>query len=338
MKTTDFSFHLTNFLTTYMSGQRNSSINTIKNYRDAFKLFLIFCKEEKNIIPEKLTISKITSQLIQDYYNWLQTSRGCSINSRNHRRTALNSFFGYLQIEAPEHMFLCQKILAIPKKKSPQTVVGFLTPQAMTDLLGMPNQLNKAERKELVILTLLYDTGARVSELCGIKIRDIRLEAPAIITLTGKGNKTRHVPIMKNTVTLLQQYLSDIGYGNLKSSDYPLFVNCHNAQYTRKGISYIISKYEKRANEQSIQLAEFKITPHIFRHSKAMHLYQAGIDLIYIRDILGHVDISTTEIYAKLDTERKRDALERAYPEITKSNLPDWNDDTDLIAKLTALV
>ena len=338
MKTTDFSFHLTNFLTTYMSGQRNASINTIKNYRDAFKLFLIFCKEEKKLLPEKLTISKITSQLIQDYYSWLQTSRGCSINSRNHRRTALNSFFGYLQIEAPEHMFLCQKILAIPKKKSPKTVVGFLTPQAMTDLLGMPNQLNKAERKELVILTLLYDTGARVSELCRIKVRDIRLEAPAIITLTGKGNKMRHVPIMKNTVMLLQQYLSDIGYAELRSSDYPLFINCHNTSYTRKGISYIISKYEKRANEQSIHLADFKITPHIFRHSKAMHLYQAGIDLIYIRDILGHVDISTTEIYAKLDTERKRDALEKAYPEITKSNLSDWNDDTDLIAKLTALV
>lgn len=338
MKTTDFSFHLTNFLTTYMSGQRNASINTIKNYRDAFKLFLIFCKEEKNIIPEKLTISKITPQLIQDYYNWLQTSRGCSINTRNHRRTALNSFFGYLQIESPEHMFLCQKILAIPKKKTPKTVVGFLTPEAMMNLLSLPNKFDKTERKELVILTLLYDTGARVSELCNIKIRDIRLESPAIISLTGKGNKTRYVPIMKNTVKLLQQYMSDIEYDYTKNPDYPLFVNCHNVSYTRKGISYIISKYEKRANEKSIQLANFKITPHIFRHSKAMHLYQAGIDLIYIRDILGHADISTTEIYAKLDTERKRDVLEKAYPEITKSNLPDWNDDASLIDKLTNLV
>lgn len=321
-----------------MSGQRNASINTIKNYRDAFKLFLIFCKKEKQLVPERLTISKISSELISEYYDWLQTSRGCSINSRNHRRTALNSFFAYLQIEAPEHLFLCQKILAIPQKKTPKTVVGYLTPQAMNDLLSLPNHFDKSERKELVILTVLYDTGARVRELCDLKIRDIRLQPPAIITLTGKGSKTRHVPIMKNTVLLLNQYLSDLGYDNLKNSNCPIFINCYHAPYTRKGISYIISKFEKRATQESIHLADFRIIPHIFRHSKAMHLYQAVIDLIYICDILGHVDISTTEVYARLDTERKRDALEKAYPEITEFTLPDWNNDVDLIDKLSKLV
>lgn len=338
MKVSDFSYYLTNFLTTYMSGQRNASINTIKNYRDAFKLLLIFCKDEKHITPEKLTISKITPQLIKEYYDWLESARGCSVNSRNHRRTALNSFFSYLQIEAPEHLFLCQKILVIPQKRTSKTVVGYLTPQEMKALLALPNRSILSERKELVILTVLYDTGARVSELCNLKVRDIRFEAPSIITLTGKGEKTRHVPIMKNTVLLLKQYLSDLRYTDTKTVNAPLFINCHHSPYTRKGISYIIAKYEKRAIESSIHLSDFKITPHIFRHSKAMHLYQAGVDLIYIRDILGHVDISTTEIYAKLDTERKRDALEKAYPEITASTLSDWNDDTDLIDKLSNLV
>ena len=338
MKASDFSYYLTNFLTTYMSGQRNASVNTIKTYRDAFKLFLIFCKDEKDIIPEKLTISKISPQLIKEYYDWLEKSRACSINSRNHRRTALNSFFGYLQIEAPEHLFLCQKILAIPKKRTPKTVVGYLRPEEMKSLLALPNRSISSERKELVILTVLYDTGARVSELCNLKIRDIRFESPSIITLTGKGEKTRHVPIMKNTVLLLKQYLFDLGYADTKNANAPLFINCHHAPYTRKGISYIITKYENRAIESSIHLSDFKITPHIFRHSKAMHLYQAGIDLIYIRDILGHVDISTTEVYAKIDTERKRDALEKAYPEITASTLSDWNDDSDLIDKLSKLV
>lgn len=338
MKTSDFSYYLTNFLTTYMSGQRNASVNTIKNYRDAFKLLLIFCRDEKHIPPEKLTISKITQQLIKDYYDWIESARGCSINSRNHRRTALNSFFSYLQIEAPEHLFLCQKIMAIPQKRSPKTVVGYLTPLEMKALLALPNRSILSERKELVILTVLYDTGARVSELCNLKVKDIRFENPSIITLTGKGEKTRYVPIMKNTVLLLRQYLSELGYPDLKATNMPLFINCHHIPYTRKGISYIIKKYEKRAVESSIHLSDFKITPHIFRHSKAMHLYQAGIDLIYIRDILGHVDISTTEIYAKLDTERKRDALEKAYPEITASTLSDWNDDSSLIDKLTKMV
>ncbi len=142
---------------------------------------------------------------------------------------------------------------------------------------------------------------------------------------------------MKNTVLLLNQYLSDLGVSENHQS-IPLFTNSRHCKYTRKGISYIISKYEKRANDQFLIMPNFKITPHIFRHTKAMHLYQAGIELVYIRDILGHVDISTTETYAKIDTERKRDALEKAYPEITTHNLQDWNDDVNLIEKLSKMI
>ncbi len=320
-----------------MSGQRNASINTIKNYRDTFKLFLIFCKEKKNIKPEKLTLSKISKELVKEYYDWLEQDRNCSVNTRNHRRTAINSFFKYLQTEEPEHLFLCQKVLSIPKKKTVKSVIGYLTPDEMKILLSMPKKSILTERKELVLMTLLYDSGARVQELCDLKVRDIRLTSPAIVTLTGKGQKIRHVPLMKNTVLLLNQYLSDLGVSENHQS-IPLFTNSRHCKYTRKGISYIISKYEKRANDQLLIMPNFKITPHIFRHTKAMHLYQAGIELVYIRDILGHVDISTTETYAKIDTERKRDALEKAYPEITTHNLPDWNDDVNLIEKLSKMI
>lgn len=337
MKASDFSYHITNFLTTYLSGQRNTSIHTIKNYRDAFKLFLIFCQEKKHIKTEKLTFSKISKELITEYYDWIEIDRHCSVNTRNHRRTAINSFFKYLQTEAPEYLFLSQRIISIPKKKTPKTVIGYLTPVEMKALLSMPEKSILSERKELMIMTLLYDSGARVQELCDLKVRDIRLTAPATLTLTGKGNKTRHVPLMKNTVLLLNQYLNDLGITE-NHQNIPLFVNSRHCKYTRKGISYIISKYEKRANDQSLPMPDFKITPHIFRHTKAMHLYQAGIDLVYIRDILGHVDISTTEMYAKIDTERKRDALEKAYPEITDHNLADWNDYTDLITTLSKIV
>ena len=202
----------------------------------------------------------------------------------------------------------------------------------------MPDKANVYERRELVLMTVLYDTGARVQELCDLRVRDLRLESPAIVTLTGKGRKTRHVPLMKNTVSLLIRYLEDQRIENPYGCDRPLFMNRHHAAYTRKGISYILEKYEKRARDVSSMLPDFTISPHIFRHSKAMHLYQAGIDLIYIRDILGHVDIATTEVYARVDTERKRDALENAYPEITGSTLADWNDDEDLIRKLSRLV
>ncbi len=172
-----------------MSGQRNASINTIKNYRDTFKLFLIFCKEKKNIKPEKLTLSKISKELVKEYYDWLEQDRNCSVNTRNHRRTAINSFFKYLQTEEPEHLFLCQKVLSIPKKKTVKSVIGYLTSDEMKILLSMPKKSILTERKELVLMTLLYDSGARVQELCDLKVRDIRLTSPAIVTLTGKGQK-----------------------------------------------------------------------------------------------------------------------------------------------------
>ncbi len=338
MKPSDFSYHLTRYLTDYLAGQRNSSRNTLKTYRDTFKLFLVFCKNEKGIQPERLTLSKISDTLVREYYDWLEKTRGCSPISRNNRRTAINSFFKYVQIEAPEHLLLCQKILSIPKKRCTKPVIGYLTPDMLKLLLSMPDKANVYERRELVLMTVLYDTGARVQELCDLRVRDLRLESPAIVTLTGKGRKTRHVPLMKNTVSLLSRYLEDQRIENPYGCDRPLFMNRHHAAYTRKGISYILEKYEKRAREVSSLLPDFTISPHIFRHSKAMHLYQAGIDLIYIRDILGHVDIATTEVYARIDTERKRDALENAYPEITGSTLADWNDDEDLIRKLSRLV
>lgn len=133
-----------------------------------------------------------------------------------------------------------------------------MTPQEMKALLALPNRSILSERKELVILTVLYDTGARVSELYNLKVRDIRFEAPSIITLTGKGEKTRHVPIMKNTVLLLKQYLSDLRYTDTKTMNTPLFINCHHAPYTRKGISYIIAKYK---NELSNLLFIFSPLP-----------------------------------------------------------------------------
>lgn len=338
MKMNDFSYHLTHYLTDYLAVQRNSSVSTIRTYRDAFKLFLIYCKTEKNIQPERLTFAKISDKLVKEFYDWLEKNRGCSIISRNSRRTAINSFFKYVQIEASEHILLCQKIMAIPMKRCAKPVIGYLTPDMLKLMLSMPDKDDVNGRRELVLMTVLYDTGARVQELCDLRVCDLRLEAPAIVTLTGKGRKTRHVPLMKNTVELLARYLKDQSLSGLGIVDRPLFMNRSHKKYTRKGISYILEKYEMQAREVSSLLPDFKITPHIFRHSKAMHLYQAGIDLIYIRDILGHVDIATTEIYARIDTERKRDALENAYPDITKSTLSDWNDDEDLIKKLSRLV
>jgi site-specific recombinase XerD len=157
-----------------------------------------------------------------------------------------------------------------------------------------------------------------------------------MITLTGKGRKTRHVPILGNTVELLRSYMLEHNLFQNGKLDTPLFVNQRHTKLTRGGVSHILQKY---ADEVLITHpdSQKRITPHVMRHSKAMHLYQSGINLVYIRDILGHADISTTDIYARADTESKRKALENAFPDITPDVLPDWGKDENLIAFLNSL-
>lgn len=337
MKPTDFAKYLTEFLSIYLPNQRNISKNTIYSYRDTFKLLINYCQDIKTIPIEKLTLSNFSSELITDFLAWLETDRACSISTRNQRLAAIHSFFRYVQSEEPSGLFYYQKIVAIPIKKAKQTVtVEYLTPEAMKMLLEQPDKQAQRGRRDLALISLLYDSGARVQEVCDIKIRDVNLQAPAVIRITGKGNKTRRVPIMHNTVTLLQNYLLENRLDKPGREEEPLFTNNQHHQLTKKGVAYIISKYVTSARKTST-LVPPKVNPHMLRHSKAMHLLQAGVNLIYIRDFLGHVDIKTTEIYARADIETKRKAIENLYPDLIDSNLPDWSKDQALLSWLSEL-
>ena len=195
-------------------------------------------------------------------------------------------------------------------KKAPIPVVNHLTPDALKLILAQPDLLKASGRRDLTMLSVLYDTGARVQELADLTVRDVRLDPPPIVTLTGKGRKTSQVPLMSNTESLLRQYMAETRLLQNGMQDCPLFFNSQRGKLTPKGISFILDKYVSRARSMSSIIPD-KVTPHCFRHTKAMNLLQAGVNLIYIRDLLGHVDLSTTEIYARTDTELKRKALEK---------------------------
>lgn len=229
----------------------------------------------------------------------------------------------------------CQDIMAIPVKKQPQTSVHHLTVEQMRCLLSAPDRSTRSGRRDATLLATLYDTGARVQELVDLTVGDIRLQKSAVITLTGKGCKTRHVPLGTNTVALLANYLTEFRLDLPGGDGYPVFFNQRHAKLSRGGVAWILDKY--RALADTHELARAKISPHILRHSKAMHLYEAGIPLPYIRDILGHVDLSTTEIYARASTEAKRKALEAAYVDVISSDMPEWNQDRGLLGWLTSL-
>ena len=337
MKPTDFAKHLTEFLSVYLPSQRNVSRNTIHSYRDTFKLLIRYCQETKGILAERITLNVISSKLLAEFLEWLETERKCSISTRNQRLAAIHSFFRYAQLEEPSGIFHFQKVMAIPTKKAKKTVVEHLTPEAMKQLLEQPDKHTPKGRRDLTLMSVLYDSGARVQELIDIRVCDVIMEAPAVtIVLTGKGNKIRRVPIVKNTASLLQNYLLENRLDQPWKNEYPLFTNNQHNKLTREGIAYIIAKYVESARQTST-IVPSKVKVHMLRHSKAMHLLQAGVNPIYIRDFLGHVDLKTTEVYARTDTEQKRKVIENAYPDLIDGNLPDWSKDQTLLSWLSDL-
>jgi len=330
MKPTDFSYHLSKFMTDYLAGQRNLSTNTIKSYRDTFILLFGFLNNNHHLPIEKISIQKINKPLVEEFLNWLETKRNNSISTRNQRLAALHSFFRYLQGEKPEYLFHCQKIISIPFKRGRKATIKYLSDKSMKIILSSPDKNTPSGRRDLTLLSTLYDTGTRVQELADLKVRDVRLETPAILNIKGKGRKNRHVPILNQTKNLLRQYLKEQKLMTNDKLDHPLFFNKQRKKLTRQGVTYILKKH---ASEVSLD----NITPHILRHTKAMHLLQAGINLVYIRDFLGHSELATTEIYARADTEMKRAALEKVKNNVIPKNISNWQENQDLMDWLNKL-
>jgi len=337
MKPTDLAKHMTAFFSDYLPGVRNLSSNTILSYRDAFRLLLTYCRNCENIPTEKLRVASFDDKLLVRFLDWLQRERGCSIATRNVRLAAIHAFFRYVQAQEPGLLFSCQLVLNIPFKKYQQPIIQHLTPEQTRNILAAPGFSTRDTRRDTTLLSVLYDTAARVQELCDLRVRDIRLDQPAIACLTGKGRKTRNVPLIANTVKLLRSYMEEHNLLKNGCQDLPLFINQRREKLTRGGVSHILSKYAAFvAAEQSD--FPLKPTPHCLRHSKAMHMYQAGVNLIYIRDFLGHVDISTTDLYARVDVESKRKLLENVCPDLAPSDeLYDWSRDQNLLDYLNNL-
>lgn len=327
MKPTDFAKHVSEYFSVYLPGQRGLSANTIRSYRDTFCLLLEFCQTEKNIKIEKFSLSQFSKELVEDYLTWLENERKCSASTRNQRLSAIHAFCRYLISESPEMLLSCQRVLSIKLKRCAKPQIRFLSAEEISEILSKPDSSDRYGRRDLTILCLLYDTGARVSELINIRVKDVRFDDFPVVKLTGKGQKTRAVPLMSKTAEHLKNYILENKLVLPEKADNYLFTNHQNHQLTRAGITYILQKYS----------AKDKITPHILRHTKAMHLLQAGINIVYIRDILGHVDISTTETYVRADTEMKREALEKVYKDLTPNAVSLWNNDSNLMDWLHSL-
>jgi len=336
MKPTDFSIHVTSFLTHYLAAQRNLSANTIKAYRDVVTLLLRFCRDVQGIAPEKLRLEQIDVSLVEAFLDYLEKERRSSPRTRNHRLAALHAFFRYVQTEEPDRMLQSQKILAIPQRRHARPTVAYLSKEELAEVLAQPDLRTPPGRRDAVLLSILYDTGARVQELIDLSVGDVRLDPPAQLRLLGKGRKMRAVPLMENTVQLLRDYIHETHLDRSEQFDKPLFRNMRNQRLSRSGIRYILHKYLVRARSKRPSLNR-TVSPHTLRHSKGMHLLQSGISLDMIRDFLGHVDVKTTQIYARANLEMKRNALEKITPPSPVPSIPSWQQNKNLLDWLRSL-
>ena len=331
MKKTDFTKALTAYFSTYLPLTCGVSPNTCNSYRDAFKLLLLYFQEEKGVPANSIELRLLNRNLVSDFLDWLEAQRKVSVTTRNQRLAAMKAFAHYVQYRNPEYLENCTDIITMRPKKHEKPVIPFLTEDELKALLAQPDPSTRHGLRDLTLLSLLYDSGARVQEITDLQLKDIRLTNPAMVTLTGKGRKTRQVPLMKETCTLLDTYIRNFDL-NSEPLTAPLFFNKKGEALSRYGITYILKKYVSKAE---LDGSARKISPHGLRHTKAMHLLRAGVNMIYIRDFLGHVDISTTEVYARIDAEMKRKVFEEKVPNFTPNTTMPWEEDKDLLQWLT---
>jgi len=325
-KKTDFAKYLSRYLSSYLPYERNVSSNTIAAYRDSFVLFINYMKDEKHIKADKITLESMTKDNVISFLNWLTGQKGCNISTRNCRLAAIHSFISYLQYEKVEKLNEWQSILSIKAMKKESNAPNYLTVDGIKLLLAQPDIEDYCGLRHLALLALMYDTGCRVQELIDITVDSLRIQTePYTIRIYGKGKKTRIVPMVRNQIVLLQKYMNRYGLNENNCLNYPLFFNNRGEKITRTGVTYILKKYADMARQITPSLIPERISCHTIRHSKAMHLLQAGVNLIWIRDLLGHKSIQTTEVYARADSKQKRVALERAYTDM----LPDKTKDRE---------
>jgi site-specific recombinase XerD len=297
---------VTDFFIVHLGKERNASQHTVMAYRDSLKMFLCFAARLRSHTIDRLELEDLSVEVVLEFLNYLEKDRGNTVHTRNLRLTAIHSFFRYTLSREPALASFCQRVLAIPFKKTTRRTLGYLSEEEMKSLLAQVDRTAVRGERDYVLIALLYDTGARVQELLDLKPSAFRLEKPAFVRVTGKGRKERLCPLLPQTARLVSNFLAE-----QRHEDRPCFLNRYGQQLSRHGVRYVLKKYLAVAQQEMPPLGRPGISPHSLRHTKAMHLLQAGIPPVTIKDILGHADIKSTEVYVETDLEMRRKALER---------------------------
>ncbi len=315
------------FFETYLGAEQDLAGNTIASYSTCVKLLIPFCCDRLKKKIDALAMEDIDAQLILQFLDYLEDQRENLPQTRNTRLAAIHTFFRFLALQDPTMIETCNRICAIKPKKTPHRIQPSLTCQQVDAFLSVVQRESLWGLRDHALLLFLHNTGARVSEVANLQVGDLRLEAPFHVSLIGKGNKQRIIPIWKETAQAIRRYL------DLRNRDYDqqiVFLNTKGRPISRFGIGHIVTKYHLLAQQKCPSLKEVNVTPHTFRHTAALHFIQSNVDIATVKDWLGHADINTTQLYFSISLEMKEKALQaRQLPQIAsvlESETPRWQD------------
>lgn len=302
--------HLTAFLRDRLPRERGASPHTCDAYAYAFQLLLGFAAQRLKRRPSELTLEQIDAPLVLSFLNDLESKRGNSARSRNARLAAIRSFARFVEYRAPSCMQQIRALLAIPMKKTDEKLVSYLTHHEVQAILDAPDPSSRDGVRDRAMLHVAFAAGLRVSELVGLRLDDVLLQPQPAIHVRGKGRRERTLPLWKTTVKALRAWLALRGHAACPE----LFLNARRAPLTRDGFEYILAKHAAVAAVSVPSIAKKRVSPHVLRHSCAMHTLEATHDIRKVALWLGHASVQTTEIYVRADPTEKLEAIDAVLP------------------------
>jgi integrase/recombinase XerD len=327
---------LRSFFADHLPRVRGTSPHTVHSYRDTFVLLLRFIADRRRCSVADLDVENLGPQDVLEFLHYLEVERRNVAATRNVRLAAIHAFFRYCAAEHPDRLEQCQRVLAIPFKRTGSRAIEYLEFPEIQAVLATIDRTAAAGRRDYALLATMFNTGARVQEIVTLRVRDLQLETGPHVRLFGKGRKERLCPLWSQTAKILRALLAERVSQPLTED--PLFLNHRGERLTRFGVRYILRKYCTRARAVTPTLAAKRLHPHSMRHSTAVHLLRAGVDIVTISQWLGHVSITTTNRYATVDLETKRKAIEQARPvNDVDSSVALWRTDASVLTWLEAL-
>lgn len=298
------------FLLVHLKSTKGLSPNSVQSYRDTLRLFFIYVALKKKKKTSRLNLDDFTSDLVLDFLEHSEVARKNKVRTRNHRLALLRIFFSYLLIHDEERAGIYEKILLISTKRESHPLIECLEPKEMSAILNAIDRMSLKGARDHALILLMYNTGARVQEICDLRQGSFDFDGTPTVTLVGKGQKTRIVPLWEKTCTVINNYLRE----RKEDVAAALFLNPQGAPLTRHGIADILRRRVRQAMRTCPSLQKKRVSPHVIRHTTATHLLQSGVDLTVIRAWLGHVSTNTTHKYIEIDLKMKQEALSKKKP------------------------